>query len=127
MITSTPEACNPATSSQTRATADNRSAPASSATTDDPSFTTATATLGTLERRARVQLEDRAADLDFVAGLESCTLERLDHAHPVQPPLDERLRLLVFHVMARDQPLDRLAGDDPLAGVGARDVERARG
>src|SRR3954451_1822420 len=92
-ITSTPAACSAATSSHTRATADNRNAPASSATTDDPSFTTATATAGTLEGRARVQLEDGAADLDLVPRLESCPLERLDHAHPVQPPLHQRLRL----------------------------------
>src|SRR3954447_15140483 len=125
-ITLTPEACSEATSSHTRATADRRKAPASSATTDDPSFTTATAMNASLERRARVQLEDRAADLDLVAGLESCPLERRDHAHPVQPPLHQRLCLLVLQVVARDQALDRLAGNDPLAGVRPRDVERAR-
>src|SRR3954471_15849184 len=96
--TSTPERCSAATSSQTRATTASRSAPESSATTDDPSFTTATGTAWSLERRARVELEDDAADLDVVAGLESCSLQRVDHAHALQAALDVGLRLLVLHV-----------------------------
>jgi len=52
-ITSTPEACSPATSSHTRAIGERRSAPASSATTDDPSFTTATAKEHTLGESAK--------------------------------------------------------------------------
>ena len=42
--TSTPDACNAATSSQIRPTTESRSAPVSSATIDDPSLTTATGT-----------------------------------------------------------------------------------
>src|SRR3954452_15768865 len=92
--TSTPPACSPATSSQIRATTDNRSAPESSATIDDPSLTTATGTSG------GIQLEDDAADLDVVAGLEPRPLERADHAHAPQAVLDERLRLLVLEIPA---------------------------
>src|SRR5689334_24136020 len=99
--TSTPVACSAATSSQMRATTDSRSAPLSSATIDDPSLTTATG-----KRSARgVELEHGAEDLDVVAGLEARALERADHAHPVQPALDVRLRLLVLEVPAHEQPL----------------------
>src|SRR3954468_21861760 len=107
--TSTPCACSAATSSQIRATTESRSAPESSATIDEPSLTTATGT------SARVQLEHDAADLDVVAGLEPRPLERADHAHPPQPRLDQRLRLLVLQVPARDQAIDGLAVDDPRA------------
>ena len=48
-------------------------------------------------------------------GFEPCPLERADHAHPPQPLLDERLRLLVLEVPAQDQALDGVAGDDPVA------------
>src|SRR3954453_21310430 len=89
---SAPPGGRAATSSQIRATTDSRSAPESSATIDDPSLTTATGTLG------GVQLEDDAADLDVVPGLDPRPLERADHAHPPQPRLDERLRLLVLEV-----------------------------
>ena len=44
--TSTPLACNAATSSQIRATTDRRSAPVSSATIEEPSLTTATGMAG---------------------------------------------------------------------------------
>ena len=73
-----------------------------------------------------IQLEDDAADLDVVAGLEARAFERADHAHPPQPRLDQRLRLLVLEVPAGDQPLDRLAVDQPGAVGPARDVERLR-
>src|SRR5262245_13449581 len=116
-ITSTPARWSSAISSQIRATTDRRSAPVSSATVDDPSLTTATGTLG------RVQLEDGAADLDLVAGLEARALERGDHAHPMQAALDVRLGLLVLEVPAQEQALDGLAGDDPLALGAAGDRE----
>src|SRR5690348_16412006 len=84
-ITSTPPACSAATSSHTRATALSRNAPSSSATTEEPSLTTATdMSRGTLV--ARIELEDGARDLDVVAGFEARALERRDHAHPLQPP-----------------------------------------
>src|SRR4051812_31594271 len=118
--TSTPPACSAATSSQIRETTDSRSAPESSATIDDPSLTTATGTSG------GIQLEDDAADLDVVAGLEPRPLERPDHAHPPQAVLDERLRLLVLEVPAGDQPVHGLAGHDPAAVGPARDLERLR-
>src|SRR3954464_14268671 len=121
--TSTPAACSAATSSQIRATTDSRNAPLSSATIDDPSLTTATGTSG------RVQLEDRAADLDVVAGLEARALERRDHAHPLQAPLDVSLRLLVLEVPAQEEPLDGIAGHDPgaVGPSGDREVARRRG
>ena len=56
--------------------------------------------------RAGVELEDHAADLDVVAGLEARRLERADHAHAAQAPLDVGERLLVVEVVAREQPLD---------------------
>ena len=81
--TSTPEACSAATSSQIRATTDSRSAPVSSATIDEPSFTTATGMK--LRPYERIELEDDAADLDVVTGFEAGSLQRADHAHPPQP------------------------------------------
>src|SRR4051812_28784163 len=86
--TSIPSRCSAATSSHRRATTDSRSSPESSATTDEPSLTTATATARRLEGRGRVELERHAADLDVVAGLEAGALERRDHAHAPQPVLD---------------------------------------
>ena len=64
---------------------------------------------------ARVELEHDPAELDVVAGLEPARLERRDHAHAAQPVLDERERLVVLHVVAGDQPVDRLAGHAELA------------
>src|SRR3954452_977863 len=116
-ITSTPAAWSSAISSQIRATTARRSAPVSSATIDDPSLTTATGTSG------RIQLEDGAADLDVVARLEACPLERGDDAHAVQAALDVRLGLLVLEVPAQEEALDRVAADDPLAGGAASDRE----
>ena len=58
-------------------------------------------------RRARVELEDDAADLDVVTRLEAGRLERVDHAHAAQAVLDVRQRLLVLEVVAGDQALDR--------------------
>ena len=66
-------------------------------------------------RQPRVELEDDAADLDVVAGLEPARLERGDHAHPAQAVLDVRERLVVLEVVAGDQPVDRVAGDAELA------------
>src|SRR3954451_5576125 len=125
--TSTPASCSNATSSHTRATTASRSAPESSATTAEPSLTTATGTAGSLDGRARVQLEDDAADLHVVAGLESCSLQRGDDAHALQPALHVGLRLLVLHVEAGDQALDRLAADHPRAVRRPGDRELARG
>ena len=48
-------------------------------------------------------------------GFEPGPLQRADHAHPPQPLLDQRLRLLVLEVPAQDQALDGVAGDDPAA------------
>src|SRR4051812_33134806 len=119
--TSTPAPCSAATSSQIRATTDRRSAPLSSATIDDPSLTTATGTLGGIE------LEHRAADLDVVAGLEPRALERGDHAHALQPPLDVGLGLLVVEVPAQEEALDGVAAHDPHAARTAGDRELAVG
>src|SRR4051812_33821113 len=106
--TSTPEECSAATSSQIRATTESRSAPVSSATIDEPSLTTATGTV-----LGGIQLEDDAADLDIIARFEPGALQRADHAHPSQPLLDQRLRLLVLEVPAHDQAIDGVTGDDP--------------
>ena len=75
----------------------------------------------------RVELEDDPADLDVVAGLEPLALERREDAHPLQAPLDVRLRLLVLHVVAGDEPVDGLAGDAELAAAEALDLEVAAG
>src|SRR5215217_5181614 len=130
--TSTPVRCSSATSSQTRATTDSRSSPESWATTDEPSLTTATdiervrlRRPGRSDRRTGVELEHDAAQLDVVAGFEPARLERSDHSHPTQTLLDMRERLLVLHVVAGDQPVDRLAGDPELALADALHVERS--
>src|SRR3954465_13567896 len=86
MTMSTPSRCSAATSSQTRAITASRSSPESSVITEEPSLTTAAGigrsvdesagapVQGTppdrLEGSAGVELEDDAADLDVVAGLE---------------------------------------------------------
>ena len=69
--TSTPDACSAATSSQIRATTDSRSAPVSSATIDEPELDDRDG-----HQLRGVQLEDDAADLDVVAGLEPGALQR---------------------------------------------------
>src|ERR671911_1979141 len=110
--TSTPSRCSAATSSQIRATTDRRSSPESSATTEEPSLTTATGMRsGSL---GRIELEHHAAELDVVTGLEPVRLQRRDHAHAPEPVLDVRERLVVLEVVARDQPVDRIAGDAEL-------------
>ena len=48
-------------------------------------------------------------DLDVVAGLEARRLERAITPMRAQAVLDVRERLLVLEVVARDQPLDRVA------------------
>src|SRR5215213_5693164 len=58
---------------------------------------------------AGVELEDDAADLHVVAGLEARGLERLDHAERTQALFDVAERLLVVHVVAGDQALHALA------------------
>src|SRR3954452_11705725 len=122
--TSTPERCSAATSSAMRATTESRRSPLSCATIDEPSLTTATGMARrTLERRAGIQLEDHAADLDVVAGLESLRLERRDDAHAPQPVLDVGQRLLVLEVVPGDQALDRLPRDAELAPAEALHLE----
>ena len=112
--TSTPSRCSAATSSQMRATTD--SAQLAVVLGDDRR-----SQLDDGDRHAaagslrRVELEHHAAELDVVAGFEAPRLERRDHAHPLQPVLDVRQRLLVLEVVARDQAVDRVAGDAELA------------
>src|SRR5918995_919540 len=128
--TSTPARCRPATSSHTRATTERRSSPDSWATTDDPSLTTATGMQRGDPRSARpagIELEHDSAQLDVVPGFEPARLERRDHAHAAQPMLDVRQPLVVLHVVAGDQPVDRRAGDAELALADPLDLERAPG
>src|SRR4051812_1819011 len=93
--------------SQTCASTSSRTSPRSSATMLDPSLMTVALTRRTLsaERRARVELEQRAGDLHVVARLEARRLERADHADRAQPLLDVGERLVVVDVVAREQPL----------------------
>ena len=99
--TSTPDACSAATSSQIRA--DDRQPQRAGVLGDDRR-----PELDDRDRHVRrVQLEDRVADLDVVARREARALQRGDHAHALQPPLDVRLRLLVLEVPAQEQALDR--------------------
>ena len=99
-----------------RATTDSRSSPLSSATIDDPSLTTATGmasrSLGGAPGRARTRSPPISTSSP---GSNPSLLERGDHAHAPQPVLDVRERLLVLEVVARDQPLDGVAGDAELA------------
>src|SRR4051794_31197119 len=125
MTTSTPSRCSAATSSQMRAITERRSSPLSSATTEEPSLTTTAGIRGRLERRAGVQLEDDAADLDVVAGFEAGGLERGDHAHASEPLLDVRERLLVLEVVAGDEAGDGLPRGAGLAVAHALDLQRA--
>src|SRR3954462_11197948 len=108
ITTSTPAACSAATSSQTRAMTDTRSAPSSWATIEDPSLTTATG-MATAPLEAGIELEHDPPDLDVVARLEAGPLERGDPPHARQPALHVGRGLLVVHVPARDQPLDGVA------------------
>ena len=95
----------------------------SSATIDEPSLTTAT---GMATRTSGgVELEHDAADLDVVARLEPCALERGDHAHPAQAALDVGQRLLVLEVVARDQALDGVAADAEVAVRPTRSTSNA--
>src|SRR4051794_34728192 len=123
--TSTPSRCSAATSSTIRAITDRRSSPDSSATIDEPSLTTATGM--TARTLGGVELEHHAAELDVVARFEPLRLERGDHAHAPEAVLDVRQRLVVGEVVARDQPVDGVAGDAELALAGALDLERAAG
>src|SRR3954465_1051497 len=128
MTMSTPSRCSAATSSQTRAITASRSSPESSVITEEPSLTTAAGISSrSLERSAGIELEDDAADLDVVTGLEPGPLQRGDHAHPPQAVLDMRERLVVLEVVAGDQAVDRLAGHAELAVAGALDRERPPG
>ena len=51
-------------------------------------------------------------------------LERRDDAHPPQPVLDVRERLIVVEVVAGDQAVDRIARDAELAVAELLDRER---
>src|SRR3954454_24080176 len=83
---SLPASWKSATAPQMRSSTSARSTPPSSATMLDPSLTTARA-IGA-RRLSGVQLEDDARDLDVVARLEAGGLQRADHAHAPQAPLD---------------------------------------
>src|SRR5947208_1136349 len=137
-----------ATSAQIDARTSRRTSPCSSATIAEPSFATTTLTGMSLrvpiradvaagrasppERRARVELEHDARDLDVLAGLETRRLEGADHSEGAEPVLDVAQRLLVLDVVARDQALDPAAADpvdpvghalDAVAVVGARAID----
>src|SRR4051794_27204469 len=75
------------------------------------------------EGRARIELEDRAGDLDVVARLEPRRRERPDHADRTQPLLDVGERLVVVDVVAGEQPLDTRPGDAEHAVATALDAE----
>src|SRR4051794_16610763 len=75
---------------------------------------------------AGVELEDDAADLDVVAGLEALRLERGDHAHAAEPVLDVRERLLTLEVVAGDEAVDRLPGHPVLPRPDTLDAEGTR-
>src|SRR3954454_17776890 len=96
--TSTPARWRLANYSHTRAMTARRSSPLSSVMTEEPSLTTTEGTRGSLEGRARVELEHDAADLDVVAGLESRVLKDGEHSHAAQPVLHVSERLLVLEV-----------------------------
>src|SRR5207249_10054442 len=75
------------------------------------------------KRRARVELEHHAADLDVVPRSEPSCLERPYYADRPQPALEIGERLLVRRVVPRDQPLDAHAGDAERALAGLAHLE----
>src|SRR3954451_24241837 len=101
--TSRPAARSSAACAPTFASPSSRTSPRSPATMLEPSLITVAATaartLGA-ERRAGVELEHRAGDLDVVARLEARRLEPPDDAQRAQPLLDVRERLGVVDVVA---------------------------
>src|SRR4051794_37920896 len=125
--TSRPAACRSAAWSTTCETTSARTSPRSSATMLEPSLMTVGAAivprrrmLGA-ERRAGVELEHRAGDLDVIARLEARSLEPLDHAECAQPLLDVGERIRVVDVVAGEEPLDALACYREGAGGGLTD------
>ena len=64
-------------------------------------------------------------DLDVVARLEARGLERADHAHAPQAPLDVDQRVLVVEVVAGDQPVDRARPHAEQPVLDALDAEAA--
>src|SRR5436190_18799455 len=134
ITTESPRLYSSAAWSQTVLRTSRRTSPASSATMLEPSLTTNVLTvpkgkppaLGA-ERRARVELEHHAADLDVVAGLEAGRLERADHADRAQALLEIAQRVLVADVVPRHEALDASPRDPEGAVAGALDREALAG